>query len=376
MRVGSAARRPGQYYALTSLLTARDGQSSASRIIAAVIFGLGLAPVLAIRTVAPQWAGAQYVFAAAFACCAVMAVLWLRHRWPTATESAVLVVIGTLAIAACSVVPADPLFGVLGAMTFSLITGYTAMFHTLRLLALTSTVVAATTVYLAVRLAAEGLGLALAIVILITLVNVFAAFTARLVVLLSGSQDGAGAVEPLTGLLTREAFYDMTATLLASRSREDDRYLVIVVINIDSFAAMVSMMGTRGGARARLAASRALSETVRRDAVVGHIGEAEYVIADSFTTADPSPLIERVRGAIAGTPAGMTASIGVVSTPLGPLIARPPHEVLDKIFQIATTAMEEARAAGGNQARYVLNPDLQLADEPDAESDPEPDWTI
>ena len=127
-------------------------------------------------------AGAQYVFGAAFACCAVMALLWFRHRWPTRTESAVLVGVGTLAIAACSVVPASPLFGVLGAMTFSLITGYTAMFHTLRLLALTSTVVAATTAYLAVRVAAQSVGLALAVVILITLVNVFAAFTARLVV--------------------------------------------------------------------------------------------------------------------------------------------------------------------------------------------------
>ena len=80
-------------------------------------------------------------------------------------------------------------------------------------------------------------------------------------------------MEPLTGLLNREAFYDQTATLLASRSREDDRYLVIVVVNIDSFAAMVSMVGAKGGARL-LAAGRALRETVRRDAVVGHIGEA------------------------------------------------------------------------------------------------------
>ena len=189
MRVRSGGRRPDQYYALTSLLTARDGQAFASRVIAAVIF-FRSRPRAGDQGCRPRWAGAQYVFGAAFACCAVMALLWFRHRWPTRTESAVLVAVGTLAIAACSVVPANPLFGVLGAMTFSLITGYTAMFHTLRLLALTSTVVAATTAYLAVRVAAQSVGLALAVVILITLVNVFAAFTARLVVLLSGSQDG------------------------------------------------------------------------------------------------------------------------------------------------------------------------------------------
>ena len=100
------------------------------------------------------------------------------------------------------------------------------------------------------------------------------------------------------------------------------------------------------------------------------------MIADSFTTSDASPLVERVRGAIAAAPAGMTASIGVVSTPLSPLVARPPQDLLDKIVGIATEAMREARLAGGNQARYVLDPDLQLTDEPDPNADPEPDWTI
>jgi diguanylate cyclase (GGDEF)-like protein len=353
MRGTSGTRRPDQYYALTAMLAARGGQALTSRVVAGVIFGLGLAPMLAIKSVAPQWVGGRLVWALAFACCTVMAVLWFRHRWPTRTESAIFVGVGTVAIAVCSAVPANPLLGVIGATTFSLITGYTAMFHTPRLLALTSTVVAATAIYLAVRLAADDVGLALAVLIL-----------------LSGSEDGAGAVEPLTGLLNRDAFYDMTATLLASRSRDDDRNLVVAVVNIDSFAAMVSMVGPKGGSRALVAAGQALRETVRHDAVVGHIGEAEYVIADSFTAPDPSPLIERVRSAIASTPAGMTASIGVVSTPLRPLVDHPPHGVLDEIVAIATTAMHEARLAGGNQARYVVGPDLNLTDDQDPEPDP------
>lgn len=372
MRGTPGSRRPDQYYALTAMLAARGGQAVTSRVVAGVIFGLGLAPMLAIKGVSPQWAGGRLVWALAFACCTVMAVLWFRHRWPTRIESAIFVGVGTVAIAVCSAVPANPLLGVIGATTFSLITGYTAMFHTPRLLALTSTVVAATSIYLAVRLAADDIGLALAVLILITLLNVFAAFTCRMAVLLSGSEDGAGAVEPLTGLLNRDAFYDMTATLLASRSRDDDRYLVVAVVNIDSFAAMVSMVGPKGGSRALVAAGQALRETVRHDAVVGHIGEAEYVIADSFTAPDPSPLIERVRSAIASTPAGMTASIGVVSTPLRPLVDHPPHGVLDEIVAIATTAMNEARLAGGNQARYVVGPDLNLTED----QDPEPDPTV
>jgi diguanylate cyclase (GGDEF)-like protein len=195
------------------------------------------------------------------------------------------------------------------------------------------------------------------------LIYVFAAFSCRLVVWLSGTEDGADSVEPLTGLLNRDAFYLQTATLLASRNRDDDRYLVIAVVNIDSFAAMVAVAGNRGGNRARIAAGQALREQVRRDAIVGHVGEAEFFVADCFTTPDSSPLIERIRGAIAATPAGMTASIGVVSTPLRPLVEHPPHEILDEIVALATTAMYEARRAGGNQARYVVRPNLSISDD-------------
>jgi diguanylate cyclase (GGDEF)-like protein len=207
------------------------------------------------------------------------------------------------------------------------------------------------------------LPLALAGVALMLLLYVFAAFSCRLVVWLTGTEDGADAVEPLTGLLNRDAFYLQTSTLLASRNRDDDRYLVIAVVNIDSFAAMVALAGNRGGNRARIAAGQALRETVRRDAIVGHVGEAEFLVADCFTTPDSSPLIERIRGAIAATPAGMTASIGVVSTPLRPLVEHPPHEILDEIVALATTAMYEARRAGGNQARYVVRPNLSISDD-------------
>ncbi len=197
-----------------------------------------------------------------------------------------------------------------------MVIGYAALFHGPRLLAMILAIAVATLIYLAVRMASVDLPLALAGVALMLLLYVFAAFSCRLVVWLTGgAEDGADAVEPLTGLLNRDAFYLQTATLLASRNRDDDRYLVIAVVNIDSFAAMVAVAGNRGGNRARVAAGQALRETVRRDAILGHVSEAEFFVADCFTTPDSSPLIERIRGAIASSPAGMTASIGVVSTP-------------------------------------------------------------
>ena len=64
------------------------------------------------------------------------------------------------------------------------------------------------------------------------------------------------------------------------------------------------------------------------------------------------------RGAIASTPQRLTASIGVVSTPLLPLVSEPPDEVVDKLIAIAGTAIEQARMTGGDQVRYVLRPVL------------------
>ncbi len=69
--------------------------------------------------------------------------------------------------------------------------------------------------------------------------------------------------------------------------------------------------------------------------------------------------MERIRGSIAATPQRLTASIGVVVTPLPPLAAEPPDEVLDKLIAIARQAIEQARMTGGNQVRYVLRPNLE-----------------
>ena len=53
----------------------------------------------------------------------------------------------------------------------------------------------------------------------------------------------------------------------------------------------------------------------------------------------------------------------MVVTPLPPLAAEPPDEVLDKLIRIARQAIEQARMTGGNQVRYVLRPNLDEEEE-------------
>ncbi|WP_102145050.1 GGDEF domain-containing protein [Mycobacterium hubeiense] len=358
-----AARRfsSPQYYWLTAFIAARGAQTTTCRVFAAIIVGLGVIPLLMIgSSVGPQSVQGQVVAVAVFACSLVLAAVWLRHCWPTPIQSLACVVVGTLCIAAGCLIPANPVVGMLGTTTFAVPGAYIVCFHTARLLTFAWAVAAATIAVLGVRLAATDVSVAVAAAVLVALINVFIVFCCRMVMRLVNSDSRRTEIEPLTGLLNREAFYQEAATLLASRSRDDDRHLVVAVVNIDSFALRTDMAGERAGNHARVSVGQVLRENVRHNAVLAHVADDEFLIADTFTHDDPSPLVERVRGAITTTRSGLTASIGVVCTPLQPLTAHPPHEVLDEVISIASTATSEARRAGGNQGRYVRRPKLAV----------------
>jgi diguanylate cyclase (GGDEF)-like protein len=359
--------RQDHYYWLTAILARRGLQASTCRVIAGVIFTLGLIPIISlIGPFGPKGLIGQVLAVAVTACCVVMALCWLRHRWPSRAESAACVVVGTVCIAIACLIPTNPVAGLLGASSFAVLSGYVACFHGLRLLSFTWVVATATLVVLAIRLAPLDTALAISSVCLVALVNVFAAAVCRAGIRLVSGDAEINQVEPLTGLLDRDAFYERTATLLAARHRDDDRYLVLVIVNIDGFSLITGMSGERGGNLARVAVGTALRSCVRHNAVVAHVSEDDFVIADTFTTLDASPLVDRVRSAVSSTPSRLTASVGVVSTPLRPLMHLPPDDVVDEVMTIATTAMFEARKAGGNRARFVVNPALSVLANPDA----------
>ncbi|MDF2825424.1 MAG: yeaP [Mycobacterium sp.] len=118
-----------------------------------------------------------------------------------------------------------------------------------------------------------------------------------------------------------------------------------------------------------MAVAQTLRETTRSNALVGRIGDAEFVIADTFSSTDSSPLVERVRGAVATTPPRLTASIGVVCTPLAALSDCPPGELLDELIGLAGERMADARRGGGNQARYTVCPTPAALEQERFESD-------
>ena len=347
---------PDQYYAVTSRLAARGYQQATMRFIAGCVLLMGLPPALAATNpYSSSWSKGPVAFLAIAIGTVTLATPWLRYRWPSRQVSTAVVVVGSAVLGVGCGLAADPLAGLLIATAFAFILGYAALFHGAPVQAFTGAASAVTIAVLAVRIAADDLPTALAVTTPVAMLCIAVAVGGRITAGLTAADDVRNDIEPLTGLLTRESFDEMVATLLGARNRGDDRYLVIAVATIDTFSPVLSLQGNRAADLARIAAAQALRETVRRDALIAHVGDAEFLVADTFTIPDPAPLAERIRGAVAATPRGITASIGVVCTPLRPLADRPPQEVLDEVIALGTTAMYRARRRGGNQIDYVIH---------------------
>ena len=361
LRAGPAPDRyaPDQYNAFTARLAAAGYQTTTMRVVGCCILALGLASLLAgVEPRVTPWPGFRLAYIGIAVGCVALAAPWFRYRWPTRRESIAVVMVGTLALAAGCLATIDPMAGLLTAAAFPFVLGFCALFHSSRLLTLVGTVTGLTVAVLFGRIARHEVATAIAVTIPIVLLCVVTTYACRTVATVSVSDGNEADVDPVTGLLTREAFYERSAALLGARNRGDDRYLVIAAVTIDTLNAITGMHGARGANRATVAAGQALRETVRRGAVTGHLTDTEFLVADTFTTPDPTPLGERLRGAIASTPSGITASIGIVSTALGPLAARPPHEVLDEVIAVAVAGMAQARGRGGNQVHYTLDTDM------------------
>lgn len=343
------------YYTLTAKLTARGQQALAMRVMAFCILALSLPAVIAsFDPASTRWpVGRPLMLLVTVTCCA-LTLPWLRHRWPSRTESRIVVIVGAAGLSVGCMVAGDPLAGLLIAVAFPFILGYTALCHSARMLWWAGALAALTIGWLTVRIAMTDVSTAAAVAIPVTLITVCVVVAFRFIARIGMAEQPLVEVDLVTSLPTRESFYERAATLIGARHRGADRYLALAVVDIDAFGAIVGMQGARRANRVRVHAANAVRESIRRDAIIGQLDDADFIVADTFTDADPSPLIERLRGAIAATPAGITASVGVVSTLLGPVADRPPDDVLDDLIARATAAMLESRKAGGNQARYVV----------------------
>lgn len=358
-------RQPDHYYWLTAFLAARGAQTRTCKLIAGSLAGLAI--VSAISLAFPSGPVNPYSQAATLAitaACIALSLSWLRRTWPSRRQSVLFVLVAAAWISAACLIQTDPLAGLFGCTAFAVLAGYIAFFHTPRLMVLNLAIAAVTSVVLAYRMAADGaLAKAIATVLFLTVVNLAIPLACQALVHLLGINVLNTDIDPLTGLLNRESFIRTSAALIASRNRDDDRYLVLLLIDLDNFSLLTHTDGRMSGERARVAVAQTLRETTRHNAVLAHVPDPEFLIADSFPTTDCTPLVERVKSAIRTTPPRTTASIGVVSTPMQGLAQLPPEDVLEELIHVARSAMRHARRSGGNQAHYIVCPTLNAFDE-------------
>jgi GGDEF domain-containing protein len=349
------------YYWLTSLLAARGLQTRTSRAIAGINAAMGLTPlVLTASPSGPHGAVPQALAILIAIYFLGTATLWLRHGWPSRLTAEVTALTTTLAVCIACLIMSNPLVGLFAAATFALTTNHIAFFHRQSVLFASWILGAAAVVYLTYRVAMTDPVIASCGALVVVFLNLFVYVTCRLAIGINTADVHHSEIEPLTGLLNSDGLYSRTANLLAARNRQDDRHLVLAMLSIDSYHLLVSMTGRKQANQARIEVSQALRETVRRNAIAAHISNSDFIIADTFTTPDASPLINRVQGAMRSTPSRVTASIGVVCTPLAPMTLHPPDIVIDKLLEAAAEAVTHAREAGGNDVRYDIREDFPI----------------
>lgn len=349
------------YHWLTALVSSHQFEKPACRLIALTAFLLGIIPLLLIRAEPGHHPTGAVVVACGIALCATaIALLWAIRCWPTREQSCASAIVATVCVAAAVAVIPDPLVAVLGAMAFAGPAGFSALFLTRRLLLATWAVAAVSLAAAAWRLGAADPLLAAAVVPMVVLVNLFAGCAWLLSMYLNDSKVSSMLIDPLTGLLNRTAFDEQISTVLGARERSHDRHLVIAVISVDTYGLLMSMGDSAKADRACITAARQLRGTVRRDAVLAHRGDGDFLVADLFVAEDPSGMLERLRGTLTDRPAKLSASIGAISTPLTPLIGHPVNDVIDELLHLADQARLGARGAGGNAARCTINPPLAV----------------
>ena len=154
--------------------------------------------------------------------------------------------------------------------------------------------------------------------------------------------------DPLTGLLTRGAFFEI-GEHEGARARRSRTPMSIVMADIDHFKSINDRFGHPGGDEVLREVARRLLATFRKEDAVGRYGGEEFVaLAVGCDGDDALRLAERFRQAVSGLPfmigsehLDVTTSVGVATGTAG--------EAVDALVRAADEALYRAKAGGRNQ---------------------------
>ena len=287
---------------------------------------------------------------AATAGAAAGALLWAL-RWPTRTMAIRFALLSNASIALIALAQTDPMIAMMACTTFATMASYIALFHTAPLMAYNFAIASGIGAFEGFRMAERSsIAIAVAAYSLLLLLNLAVPFGIQIVVHVLGEDAVHAERDQLTGLLTRRAFHRRAKAILV-RGGQQQAYVVISVIDLDSFKQLNDSYGHSTGDDALVSVSRALRDTTDDTAVIGRSGGEEFVIADIWHPDEVSGKAQRLCEVIAALPFGITASIGTAGIHPAYRIGNR-GDLLIELIAAADAAMYAAKRRGGNQAGH------------------------
>lgn len=343
--------QPDHYEWLSDYLGARGLKPFVRYLMVGILATLAAATWLMLNSPSGPQTPMRRIFAATFiAVLAAMALVWVR-RWPARVQSEVFSVVGTLGIAATSVMQSDPRSGMLGSAAFGGLAGYVAFFHSARLLVFTLGTALGAAAVCAARIAAAGDAAMAAANLLVLSAGILAVpFCGQILVHWLSVDALKSSTDPLTGLRNRRGFYRSASKLSAVDER--GLYLSVLMADLDNFKRINDTYGHATGDRILVAVADNLRRIGSEGTIIARVGGEEFLVADTIGTHEALQTAEAMRLGIAATPWGVTASLGVSSCrlPGGQILDR---QIIDRLVNAADLAMYEAKHAGGNRVRHA-----------------------
>jgi diguanylate cyclase len=276
--------------------------------------------------------------------------MWLRG-WPSRRQSLTFALAGNSFIGAAALLQAEPLLAFVATTGMAVAGGYLAFFHTTRFILLNVALAIAVGAASAVQMSLKGeMFVAIVGFWLLMELNLGVPLAIHTVIRTLGADVVRSDHDPLTGLLTRRAFYERLYSLLEAPDRGGNSFLVFVMIDLDDFKRLNDTYGHAAGDQALAAVGWSLRQHSPRTATIGRSGGEEFVVADLLNTTDVGDMADRLCAAIRAVPHPVTGSVGtalIAMRDIGDLRA-----AIDGLMRSADAAMYVAKRRGGNQVQH------------------------
>jgi diguanylate cyclase (GGDEF)-like protein len=351
-RFTSWVGRPDQFDWITAVLQERGLLRATQWTLAAISSISALVPVTTMLSTHRPTAQVLLVDAAAAVFVVAVSAFWLT-RWPTRIQSEIFGVVAATCIAAWSLTQPTAALAAVGCCAMATNSGYVALFHSNKFLVFSAALAAVVSVATGVHLARESdIGTGLAAFWVVAMLNLSFPLAMRGMSRAMGTYAERADEDSLTGLFNRRGFIAALTRRLGD-PRPGDTHLTMVMIDLDAFKRINDNFGHAAGDRALIAVADALRHEVPPTAVLCRAGGEEFLIAANGSSPDAEPIAEQLGAAIAALPHGLTASIGTATAELPPMGISDVPGLIEKLIDVADSAMYTAKRRGGNQAHHL-----------------------